>query len=190
MVKKKFPPAKFPVSDQELQLLGEIAVHMAIVEFHVNLIIAYLLHLTEEDGLLITGPMQLNQKSDLLLSLIKQLPKEDRFLVALHKLLDGLRTERNRKIHAFWVWFMGERCAMVLGSDRRSWKHVPVTTEDIIYTRDSTTILEAMTVRWLTKNRVMRESSRGRFFLRPRRRIHSRSPTQLKRPPPPESSQG
>ena len=139
------------LTKDDLAILGEIAVSMSSLEHMTQAAIWVLLNLDEDRGLLITGPLQLNQKTELLRGLAKKLPPEDSSTLSnIISDIDRVRPERNRKLHALWRHNNAmEKIAITLGSDRRSMKETKFSTADLVNTRDEIRKVEFSVTTWL-----------------------------------------
>jgi len=160
MADKEYNPskAKWPINRNEFALLGEIAFHIAFMEYHLHQVIWHLLKVTPEHGLAITGPMQLNQKLDLLMALIKQMPEKDALLTEAAQMMDKARPERNRKLHAFWAWQgprNNNRIAIILSSNRRKFRSEPITHTDIRNARNLVFVASSLLNTWLKNNNLL-----------------------------------
>ena len=160
MAEKEYNPskAKWPVNRNEFALLGEIAFHIAFMEYHLHQVIWHLLKITPEHGLAVTGPMQLNQKLDLLKALIKEMPKKDRLLIRAVEMMEKARPERNRKLHAFWAW-QGQpskkRIAITLTGNRKRFKAEHITHKDIKDARNIAFVASGLLNNWLHENGLL-----------------------------------
>lgn len=147
-----------PVTKKELVLLGEIAFYTSHIEYHLHQVLWHLLEVNPKRGMAITGPMQFNQKVDLLLSLIEEMPEKDHALISAAKMIEKARPERNRKLHAFWIWegkTRRKRAAILLSSNRRLFKLVPVSYKDIEEARDITILASGLLNSWLWSKNLM-----------------------------------
>jgi hypothetical protein len=127
------------LAKDDLAILGEIAVSMSSLEYTADASIWVLLGLGEKMGLMVTGPLSLSQKTEMLYALSKTLSDtEADTLNKIIKEIDLVRPERNRKLHAIWnVDSSMTKVAVTLGSDRRSFRKTTITSDDLVNTRDS-----------------------------------------------------
>jgi hypothetical protein len=135
---------KSELPDEVLLTLGQIAAEMSTLEQMLQFVLWHMLglHGSVSKGLAITGPLQLNQKVELFRALValEDEPFKARAL-GIATLLDNVRPERNRKLHAVYGVSEERIIAITLGSDRRSLKETDVKLEDLRTTRDE--IVEA-----------------------------------------------
>lgn len=150
------------LTKDDLAILGEIAVSMSSLEYMVQAVIWWLLNLSTENGLIVTGPLALNQKTEMLAALAKNLRSEEaETLKNIINDIDRVRPERNKKLHAVWRHNETmEKIALTLGKDRRSIKETKVVTKDLEETRDAIRLVEFSLIHWFISYAQVHPSSR------------------------------
>ena len=152
------------LTKDDLAILGEIAVSMSSLEHMVQAVIWWLLNLSVEKGLIVTGPLALNQKTEMLAALAKGLSAEaSKTLKNIITDIDIVRPERNRKLHAVWRHNENmEKIALTLGKDRRSIKETKVVTKDLEDARDAIKRVEFSLIHWFIGYAQAHPSSQGK----------------------------
>lgn len=149
MLSEMLPKLTQGLTKDDFATLGEIAVSMSSLEYMVQMVVWNILKLESEIGIIITGPMQLNQKMEMLAALTVKLPSGSAELKEIIKKIEAVRPERNRKLHAFWIHNQTqEKVALTLGSDRRSMKITNVSSEELIQAMTDIKEAENQLVQW------------------------------------------
>jgi hypothetical protein len=97
-----------PLGAAEYEAIGALAAHYALIEFQVGAAVWHFLELPAYNGTLIAGPLSLDQRFELIISLLRNQYADIDAIEKIKRIKtefsreNGITARRNRYIHAVW----------------------------------------------------------------------------------------